>query len=72
MGKSVAQWLKKNIEHIVVGINSKQFFTFRDGDTAYTLLWSSNSLGQFLFLTELKVGGSRRLVIIPESIAKNG
>lgn len=38
MGKSAAQWLMKNIEHIVVGINSKQFFTFRDGDIAYTLL----------------------------------
>ena len=29
MGKNAAQWLMKNIEHIVVGVNSKQFFTFR-------------------------------------------
>ena len=72
MGKNVAQWLMKNIEHIVVGVNSKQFFTFRDGDIAYTLQRSANSFGQFLLLNKLKVGGSRRSVIIPEGGAKNG
>ena len=71
-GKSAAQWLIKNIEYFVVGISSKQFFTFRDGDIAYTLQWSSYSFSNFLFLTELKVGGSRRSVIIPEGKAKNG
>ena len=65
MGKIAAQWLMNKIEHIVVGANSKQFFTFRDGDIAYTLQQSTNSFGQFLLLTELKVGGSRRSIIIP-------
>ena len=37
IGKIAAQWLMNKIEHIVVGANSKQFFTFRDGDVAYTL-----------------------------------
>ena len=37
MSKNVAQWLMKNIEHIVVGVNPKQFFTFRERDIAYTL-----------------------------------
>ena len=72
MGKSVAHWLMKNIERFVVGISSKQFFTFRDGDIAYTFQRSSNSFGNFLFLTELKVGGSGRFVMIPEGRAKNG
>ena len=72
MGKSAAHWLMKNIERFVVGISCKQFFTFRDGDIAYTFQWSSNSFGNFLFLTELKVGGSRRFVMIPEGRAKNG
>ena len=72
MGKSAAHWLMKNIEYFVVGISSKQFFTFRDGDIAYTFQRSSNSFGNFLFLTELKVGGSRRSIIILEVRAKNG
>ena len=72
MGKIAAQWLMNNIEHIVVGAISKQFFTFRDGDIAYTLQRSTNSFGQFFLLTELKVGGSRRLIIIPEGKEKNG
>ena len=55
MGKSAAQWLMKNIEHIVLGVSSKQFFTFRDSDIAYTLQWSTKSFGQFLLLTKLKV-----------------
>ena len=39
MGKNAAQWLMKDVEHIVVGVNPKQFFTFRGGggDIAYTL-----------------------------------
>ena len=37
MGKNAALWLMKNIEHIVVGVNPKQFFTLREGNTAYTL-----------------------------------
>ena len=37
MGKNATVWLMKNIEHTVVGINPKQFFTLREGDTAYTL-----------------------------------
>ena len=72
IGKIAAQWLMNKIEHIVVGENSKQFFTFRDGDVAYTLQQSTNSFGQFLLLTKLKVGGSRRSIIIPEGKEKNG
>ena len=37
MGKNSSLWLMKNIEHMVVRINPKQFFTLREGDTAYTL-----------------------------------
>ena len=57
MGKKVAQWLLNSTEHNVCGINPKQFFALRDGDTAYTLQRCSNSFGQYLLLTELKVGG---------------
>ena len=71
MGKIAAQWLMTNIEH-VVGANSKQFFTFKDGDIAHTLQRSTNSFGLFLLLIELKVGGSRRSIIIPEGKEKNG
>lgn len=52
LGKKTAQWFMNNIEHIVYGDNPKQFFTFRDSDTAYTLQWCSNSFGQYLLLTE--------------------
>ena len=72
MGKNVAQWLMVNIEHLVVGESSKQVFTFREGDTTFTLQRSSNSYGQFLLLTELKAGGSRRSLIIPEGKERFG
>ncbi|XP_030943370.1 uncharacterized protein LOC115968197 isoform X2 [Quercus lobata] len=72
MGKNAAQWLMFNIEHLVVGVSSKQFFTLREGDTTFTLQWSSNSSGQFLLLTELKAGGSRRSIIIPEGKERHG
>ena len=72
MGKNAAQWLLKSTEQIVVGISPKYFHTFREGDVAYTLQRSVNSFGLFLLLTELKVGGSRRSIIIPEGRAKNG
>ena len=72
MGKNGAQWLMKSIEQIVVGINPKIFYTFREGDLAYTLQRSSNSFGMFLLLTEFKVGGSRRSIFIPEGRDKNG
>jgi len=62
----------KNIEHIIIGISPKQFFTFREGDLAYTFQQSSNSFGQFILLTEFKVGGSRRSIIITEGREKNG
>ena len=57
MGKNVAQWLMKSIEQIVVGISSKNFYSFREDGLAYTLQRSSNSFGMFLLLTEFKVGG---------------
>ena len=72
MGKNAAQWLMSNIEHLVVGVSPKQFFSLREGDTAFTLQWSSNSSGQFLLLTKLKAGGSRRSIIIPEGKERYG
>ena len=48
----------------MIGVNLKQFFTLREGDIAYTLQRGSNSFGQYLSLTELKVGGLRRFIII--------
>ena len=71
MGKIAAQWLMKSIEQIVVGFSPKYFYTFRDGDVAYTLQQSSNSFGLFLLLIELKVGGSRRSIIILVGKEKN-
>ena len=72
MGKHAAQWLMSNLEHLVVGVNPKSFFSLREGDTAFTLQRSSNSSGQFLLLTELKAGGSRRTVFLPEGKERNG
>ena len=72
MGKLASQWLMDNLELLVVGVNPKQFFTLREGDTAYTLQRSSNSFGQFLLLTELKAGGSRRSVFLPVGKERNG
>ena len=72
IGKNVAQWLMKNIKQIVVGVSPKYFYTFREGDLAYTLQRSFNSFGLFLLLTEFKVGGSRRSIVIPVGRAKHG
>jgi len=72
MGKNVAQWLMKSLEQIIVGISPNNFYTFREGDLAYTLQQSSNSFGMFLLLTEFKVGGSRRSIFIPKGRGKNG
>ena len=62
----------KSIEQIVVGVSAKYFYTFREGDLAYTLQKSSNSFGLFLLLTEFKVGGFKRSIIIPVGKVKNG
>jgi len=35
-----------------------------EGDIAYTLQQSSNSFDHFLLLTELKIGGSRRSIML--------
>ena len=72
MGKQVAQWLMKSLEQIVVGSSSECFYSFKEGDLAYTLQRSSNSFGLFLLLTKFKVGGSRRSITIPVGRAKNG
>ena len=72
MGKNVAQWLMKSLEQIVVGFSLKYFYSFRDGDVAYTLQQNSNSFGLFLLLTKIKVGRSRRSIIIPIGRAMNG
>ena len=61
MGKSAALWLMKNIEHMVIGVTPKQFFTLREGDAAYTLQRGSNSFGQFLLVTDSKLVGSEGL-----------
>ena len=37
MDKNVALWLMKSIEQIVVGFSPKYFYSFREGDLAYTL-----------------------------------
>ena len=54
----------QNLEHIVIGVNPKQFFTFKEGDITYTLQRGSNSFGQYLSVTELKVSGLQRTIII--------
>ena len=72
MGKNAAQWLMKSTEQIVVGFSPKNFYTFREGDVAYTLQRCSNSCGLFLLLSEVKVGRSRWSIFIPEGRAKNG
>ena len=72
LGKSAARWVMRSLEHTMVGVNPKQFFTFRDGDTAYTLQRGSNSFGQYLSVIELKVGELRRTIIIPTSKSQQG
>ena len=72
MGKNAAVWLMKNIEHTVVRVNPKQFFTLREGDAAYTLQRGSNTFGQFLLVSELRVEGYKRSIIIPGGKAQNG
>ena len=72
MGKSATLWTMRTLEHTVSGVSPKQFFTFREGDTAYTLQRESNSFGQYLSVTELKVGGLRRTIIIPAGKLQQG
>ena len=56
----------------MIEVNPKHFFTFRDGDTAYTLQRGSNSFRQYLSMTELKVGGLRGSIIIPAGKSQGG
>ena len=49
----------------MIGVNSKQFFMLKEGDIAYTLQQGSNSFGQYLSMTELRVGRLWRSIIIP-------
>ena len=72
MGKSAALWVMRSLEHIVIGVNPKHFFTFRDGDTVYTLQRGSNSFRQYLSMTELKVWGLLRSIIILASKSQGG
>ena len=62
----------QNLEHIVIRVNPKQFFTFKEGDIAYTLQRGSNSFGQYFSVTELKVGGMRRTIIISAGKLQQG
>ena len=64
MGRNAAWWLLQSLEHTTIGVNPKQFFTLREGDIAYIVHRGSNSFGQYLLVTELKVGGMRRSIII--------
>ena len=72
MGKSETLWTMRTLEHTVSGVSPKQFFTFSEGDTAYTLQRESNSFGQYLSVTELKVGGLRRTIIIAAGKLQQG
>ena len=72
MGRSAALWIMQNLEHTVIGVNLKQFFMFRECDTAYTLQRGSNSFGQYLSVTEFKVGVLRRTIIIPTGKLQQG
>ena len=72
MGKSAALWTMRNLEHTVSGVSPKQFFTFREGDIAYTMQRGFNSYGHYLSVTELKVGGLRRTIIIPAGKLQQG
>ena len=72
MGKNAARWLMQSLEHTVIGVNPKHFFMLREGDTAYTVQRGSNSFGQYLLVTELKIGGMRRSIIIPVDKAQQG
>ena len=65
MGKNATLWIMWNLERTVIGVNPKEFFMFREGDTAYTLQRGTNSFRQYLLVTELKVSGLRRTIIIP-------
>ena len=56
----------------MIGASPKQFFTLKEGDTAYTLQRECNSFGQYLAVTELKVGGLPRTIIIPAGKLKQG
>ena len=72
MGKSAALWVMRCLEHTMIEVNPKHFFTFRDGDSAYTLQRGSDSFGQYVSMTELKVGGLRRTIIIPAGKSQRG
>ena len=37
MGKNTTHWLMHSLEHTMIGVNPKHFFTLRERDTAYTL-----------------------------------
>ena len=64
MGRNAVRWLMQRLEHTVIGVNPKLFFTLREEDTAYTVQRGFNSFGQYLLVTELKVGEMRRSIII--------
>ena len=72
MGKSATLWIIRSLEHTMIGASPKQFFMLKEGDTAYTLQRECNSFGQYLAVTELKVGGLRRTIIIPAGKLKQG
>ena len=72
MGRNAARWLMQSLEHTVIRVNPKHFFTLREGDSADTVHRGSNSFRQYLLVTELKVGGMRRSIIILASKAQQG
>ena len=66
MGKIACHWLLSKLEQTVLDRNSRHFFTFREGDIVYMFQKCSNAFGNYIVVIELKAGGHRRLVIIPE------
>ena len=51
MGKNAARWLMHSLEHTVIGVNPKHFFTLREGDIAYIVQQGSNLFGLYLLVT---------------------
>ncbi|KAF3946019.1 hypothetical protein CMV_027667 [Castanea mollissima] len=72
MGKKACHWLLSKLEQTVLDRNSRHFFEFKEGDIVYMFQMCSNAFGNYIFVTELKVGGCRRLVIIPEGKVMRG
>ena len=72
MGKKACHWLLSKLEQTVLDRNSRHFFTFKEDDIVYMFHKCSNAFGNYIVMIELKVGGHRRLVIIPKRKVMRG